>query len=192
MKCEYCCINDVPKSKKKYCSKICYERAKATRHYKKCGRGAGKCDYCGKDFICHHSKDQKYCSQRCAANARKKYLDIPDCLEKSGRSIDKNIGYVRIYMPMHPEANNRGYVYEHRIIAEEKIDRRLKKGEVVHHKNGIRWDNNAENLEVMDRIKHSKLKNYRAVSSHSYKVDNRNGKLKMWVQIPSALLVKAL
>ena len=82
-------------------------------------------------------------------------------VENASRKIDKNIGYVRVYAPMHPEANTWGYVYEHRIIAEQMIRRRLKKDEIVHHKNGKRWDNRIENLEVMDKVEHAKLKGQR-------------------------------
>jgi len=39
-------------------------------------------------------------------------------------------------------------VYLHRVIAERTICRPLKKGEVVHHLNGISEDNSPENLEV--------------------------------------------
>lgn len=90
-------------------------------------------------------------------SSRKKYLNIPDCLDNPKRIIDKYIGYVRIYVPMHPEANTRGYVYEHRILAEQMIGRRLLKDEIVHHKNGIRWDNSLENLQVMTKFEHGKL-----------------------------------
>jgi hypothetical protein len=107
-------------------------------------------------------KRQKYCSHKCFTDSRKKFLDIPDCLNDASRKLDKNIGYVRVYCPMHSEANTWGYVYEHRIIAEEKIiNRKLKPKEIVHHKNGKRWDNRIENLEVMDKFSHGKLKGQR-------------------------------
>jgi len=114
-----------------------------------------KCKFCKKNF--KRKWPQKYCSKKCSADSKRKYFDIPSCLKDPTRKIDKNIGYVRIYVPMHPEANNRGYVYEHRIIAEKMIGRSLKKNEVVHHKNRIRWDNRKENLAVMDKRTHSRL-----------------------------------
>lgn len=48
----------------------------------------------------------------------------------------------------HHLADVRGYTYEHRIVAERKIGRRLEKGEIVHHINGDKLDNREENIEV--------------------------------------------
>jgi hypothetical protein len=153
---------------KKYCSKKCQARAKADRNYKKNGKGSGVCKECGKEFK-FSKTNQKYCSNKCSGKSRRKYLDIPDCLENSKRKIDKSLGYVRIYVPMHKEANTWGYVYEHRVVAEKMIGRGLEKDEVVHHINGKRWDNREENLEVMDKRKHSSLTRFET-----------NGELSEW------------
>ena len=50
-----------------------------------------------------------------------------------------------------------GKRYLHRVIAEQKIRRKLRKNEVVHHINGDKLDNRWENLEVMTKFDHLKL-----------------------------------
>lgn len=116
------------------------------------------CAQCGKIIGEKQNKNQTFCSLKCSGLSKKKFLDIPECLNSASRKIDKNIGYIRVYAPMHNEANTWGYVYEHRLIAEEKIlGRKLAKDEIVHHKNGKRWDNRVVNLEVMNKADHAKL-----------------------------------
>jgi hypothetical protein len=142
-----------------YCTRDCANRAKSYRRYKKNGYSANILNTCPRCNSLYQPKryKQKYCSISCANSAKKIYLTIPDCLENADRKIDKNIGYVRVYAPMHREANTWGYVYEHRIIAEQVIGRELLPDEVVHHINGKRWDNNPSNLQVMNKSDHSRL-----------------------------------
>lgn len=68
---------------------------------------------------------------------------------RGGRSITQH-GYVLVRVGKdHHLADVRGYAYEHRVVAEQKLGRKLKPIELVHHINGNRTDNHPENLETV-------------------------------------------
>lgn len=67
-------------------------------------------------------------------------------------------GYVLIYVGKeHHLADIRGYAYEHRLVAEKKIGRRLLPGEIVHHVDENKQNNKPENIEVISSIAEHKV-----------------------------------
>lgn len=162
MKCKVCGEEITAFRRKIYCSNTCMKKShlemKKARHYPDKYYPI-KCEICGKEHMSTR-KNGRFCSHQCMCESRKKYLTIPDCLDRADRKIDKNLGYVRIYCPMHPKANTWGYVYEHRIIAEFLLGRLLETGEHVHHKDGCRWNNTPDNLEVMTNQEHGRITQY--------------------------------
>ena len=52
------------------------------------------------------------------------------------------------------------YILKHRLLMELKLQRRLKKSELIHHINGIRDDNRLSNLLVCTQSQHCKLEGF--------------------------------
>lgn len=66
---------------------------------------------------------------------------------KGGRSKDVD-GYILVKVADHPFADKRGYYREHRLVMEAVLGRYLDPIEVVHHRDGVRDNNDPSNLEV--------------------------------------------
>ncbi|KKQ63525.1 MAG: hypothetical protein US85_C0016G0021 [Candidatus Shapirobacteria bacterium GW2011_GWF1_38_23] len=49
------------------------------------------------------------------------------------------------------------YYFVHRLVMEEKIGRKLKDNEVVHHMNHDKSDNRIENLMLLEKVEHLKI-----------------------------------
>lgn len=114
------------------------------------------CPQCGATMTLKPSQAARiYCSKRCEAIS-----DIKRPLERmhNGRRAKLDTkGYVMVWQPDHPNRAFHGWQYEHRLVAEATIGRRLSSDEAVHHINGIKDDNRPENLEVMGVIDHAAL-----------------------------------
>ena len=69
---------------------------------------------------------------------------------RGGRTITQH-GYILIRVGKnHPLADVRGYAYEHRLVASEKLGRWIRNDEIVHHKDGDRRNNASDNIEVVN------------------------------------------
>lgn len=88
---------------------------------------------------------------------------------QGGKRTNHN-GYIEIHKPDHHRARGNGYVFEHIVVAENKIGRKLEEDEVVHHIDGDKKNNKPKNLKVMKINEHS--------SNHN-KGKNKNGKFKV-------------
>jgi hypothetical protein len=82
-------------------------------------------------------------------------------MTRAGRVVEPR-GYVLIRVGKgHHLADCRGYAYEHRLVAEQKLGRRLMPGELVHHDDEIKGNNAGDNLGPTTRPEHAKHHNPR-------------------------------
>ena len=103
-----------------------------------------KCSNCGKKFkriewqhTQHIRRNLKkdYCSSKC-----KDSRCMEDHPRWSGGRHHYKAGYIMINL------GNGKRMWEHRLVMEKKLGRKIKEGEAIHHINGIRSDNRIENL----------------------------------------------
>jgi hypothetical protein len=87
----------------------------------------------------------KYCSAHRARLTRGRTFELRRI--PTYRTLSSN-GYMRVKVP------SGGYRYEHRVIAEKIIGRKLLSHEVVHHIDGNRLNNNPDNLRICTKRTH--------------------------------------
>ncbi len=95
---------------------------------------------------------KKTCSRKCDNLWRKEYgitKGKNNPAYKGGKTLDTN-GYIRM------RGSKEIIQHEHRLVMEKYLGRKLKKGEEVHHINGIKADNKLSNLYLIDKKSHSR------------------------------------
>lgn len=139
--CSQCKQQFPSRHPQKYCSRKCAGQSQKGNRL-----GERPCAWCKKPFIPKGKGNrQKCCCLRCAYDLGNTKRGLPGDRNpnwKGGVTPFGKTGYILQYVP------GRGPVFQHRLVMEKKIGRLLRKGENVHHKNGIRDDNRPSNLEL--------------------------------------------
>ena len=78
-----------------------------------------------------------------------------DDYEFGGHEKLRSDGYIKVYVPDHPNATKDGYVMKHHLVMELHIGHPIPDGYVVHHNNHDRSDNRIENLTLMTFKEHA-------------------------------------
>lgn len=114
-----------------------------------------KCKVCKKEFefrTVDKRDKNKYCSSACSlVPLRTKKHQIEAGKKGAKVNIEKYRGTgTKTYV----KENGR---HQHRVIAELMLGRKLKKGEIVHHKDHNKKNNHPSNLEVTTQSEHCKI-----------------------------------
>lgn len=183
MKCDYCGKEFVCQHKERldhvhhFCSKVC-EGAYKKQH----NPNWIPCAVCGtltyvKPSV-QNSKHPHCCSNKCLAKLREDIYrgeNNPNFGNRGNKNpiwkSDSRIssyGYILVRRPDHPFANCDGFVFEHRLVAEQflltdensvEIDGKkyLSPRYDVHHIDGDKQNNNPSNLQVLTKGEHRHL-----------------------------------
>lgn len=166
-----------------------------------------QCPVCGNFFKAYQSQKRKTCSIRCSqlhlwsnpahrkkmsqahkghvpwiAGRKHSKASIQKMRDskpkKADRFLHKN-GYVYWYCPDHPRAIN-GRIPEQTLVAEAVLGRYLRKGEVVHHINNSKTNNQQSNLlictETYHKFLHARMSGFRLKVKNPAKRDTQTGR----------------
>lgn len=133
---------------RKYCSHKCYSVARANGKYPPYWSGKTRdIETCKKISLKNKGKKIWCTGKKLTMEHRKKlsqakigkYIGFKHPNWKGGRKTDER-GYIRIWIGI------KRWRYEHKLVMEKHLGRKLKTGEVVHHINLDKSDNRIENL----------------------------------------------
>lgn len=134
---------------RKYCSRQCADKANAK---KRSDQVTLTCKICKVEFKVKrsHASKRETCSKLCWSEAHSQRLSGGNHFRwRPIKQMKKKYKWAK--------ADDGFWNYEHRIIMERHLGRKLGRNEVVHHKNNNHLDNRLENLEVMSRAEHTRM-----------------------------------
>ena len=105
-----------------------------------CARGARSSGMCG----AHYMRHKRYGDASYVTGREEWLARCRAAAPKLGKAKSET------YKKLHSR-------HEHRVVAERMLGRALKHGEIVHHKDGNKHNNDPANLEVMTQAEHARL-----------------------------------
>lgn len=136
----------------KYCQFSCYAQSKIGKQslsYKKIRKS---CFECGTTFFVspYRKESAKYCSRICTYKNHGDKVSADKCHFWKGGKQRNTSGYILV-------TNDGKQQYEHRVVVEKYLGRKLRRDEEVHHINEDKKDNRIENLQVLLKKEHISL-----------------------------------
>lgn len=147
-------MNDIPESWENHAEGLWRRKVTANRNGKTVSEWQTwhekKCPLCDREFVCI-GKDTVCCTISCGNRHFRRFGE--DSNRWKGGKADIGTGYRMILVSRNP----RKYVFEHRLVMERILGRKLLPAEIVHHMNEDKSDNRPENLKVMSRSEHIRI-----------------------------------
>ena len=112
------------------------------------------CETCGNNVTrcASQMREHVFCSRKCSSSFLSKRMSEMNAELNPNRITDSTRAKIKMAQTI-PDFKRVSYAkhygrHLHRVVAEEMLGRPLLKGEVVHHKDGDKQNNNPSNLEV--------------------------------------------
>jgi len=133
-------------------------------------KGSGRyiwasCEICGKErwvLLCKGYPIYERCLVCAEIERGKRETGENSPSWKGGKTRDSD-GYILIWLSpedfFYPMTSKNDYILEHRLVMAKHLGRCLHSWEIVHHKNGVKDDNQIENLELSVRGAHAIIHN---------------------------------